>query len=248
MILKMYMKKFCIAFILVLFASSALDSVGAFSAPRQDVTLMPDISEPYNAVSVEGEFRVIYGESSDTLRIVANDRVIQRVECVVENSTLTVRYAEGESVRAIIGGKSPIVYLPANSDISKISLLGSTRLECASAIVQDSLSFEMSGAARVIGEVNSTKLDIHCAGAVNMTLTGSSDEVHIRIDGASRVALGEGFQCREAELDVNGAGLVRISCSEKIYGDISGTSIVKYLGDPQISVRTNGLAGISSMN
>lgn len=241
------MKRFSFSIIIILVYWLFFGSFSASSANRVDVTIYPEVSDSFTAIKVGGEFRVIYSDASDTLKIVANDRVIQNVECIVEDEVLIVRYLEGKSVKAILGGMSPIVYIPANAKIEKVILSGTTHMECSAPIVNENLSFEMSGAARVIGEIKSTKVSIRCAGTVNVTITGSSDIVDIRIDGASRVAMGEGFESKTGNIDINGAGIVRISCSEKITGEISGTSVIKYIGKPEVSITTNGLASVSAV-
>lgn len=241
------MKRFIFSIIVIIVYHLSFCSFAAFSANRVDVTMYPEISEKFTAIKVGGEFRVIYSEASDTLKIIANEKVIQNLECVVEDENLIVRYQGGKSAKAILGGKAPIVYIPANPNIKKIILSGTTRMECSAPIVNENLSFNISGAARVIGEIKSSNVSIHCAGTVNVTITGSSDTVDIRIDGASRVAMGEGFESKTGNIDINGAGVVRLCCTEKITGEISGTSVVKYLGEPKVSIITNGLASVSAV-
>ena len=235
------------AFCAALLTSLAM-SFNANSAQKEDATFIPEITEAYEAVSIGGEFRVIYCSPSDTLKIVAKDKVLNGVECLVEDGTLVVRYREGKAFNTIMGGRSPIVYIPANPDIRSFRLSGTTRMECAHPIVQESLHIKMSGASRVIGEVKTKHLDIYCAGTVNVTLTGSSDTTNIRIDGASRVAVGEGFECNSADLDINGAGIVRINCVGTLSGKIAGSSVVRYLGEPEVKIETNGLASITRID
>ena len=237
------MKKIILAAVTALFGTF----LTTFASPREDVTMTPEISGNYDTVKVGGEFRLVYCEASEPMKIIANDKVIQNIECVVENNALVVRYISGKSVKAIVGGRSPIVYIPANPNIKNITLSGTTHMECTSPIVQDDLSFNLSGASRVTGEVKSSKLSIHCAGTVNVTLTGVADAAHIKMDGASRVALGEGFECNTAEVNINGAGILRISCKEKLSGKIAGTSVVKYIGEPEVAIVTNGLASITAV-
>ena len=237
-----FMKRL-ITLIFFLFGFTAI-----FAANREDVTVYPEISETFNAVKVGGEFRVVYCDAADTLKITANDKVIQNVECVVEDSTLIVRYREGKSVKAILGGRSPIVCIPANPAIERFTLSGTTRMESHTPFVRDSLAIELSGTSRVIGEVRSSALSVRCAGTVNVTLTGSADSVDIRIDGASRVAMGEGFECTRGQIDINGTGFVRLNCKEKLSGEIAGGAVVKYLGKPDVAIVTNGLASISAVD
>lgn len=240
------MKKLLYSIVLGLIVNLLPGPFSAISANRVDVTLYPEISEKYNAVKVGGEFRIMYCNAADTMKIIANDKVIETIECVVEDGTLTVRYKKGKGAKAILGGKSPVVYIPADPRIEKMILSGTTRMTCLVPIVCKNFSLELSGTARAVGEVKTTELSIRCAGTVNVTLTGSSDAVDIRIDGASRVAMGEGFESKNANIDINGAGVVRINCKGKLTGEISGVSVVKYLGDPEVSIITNGLASVTA--
>lgn len=240
------MKKSISKFILTLFC--LFFGSDAFCASREDVAICPEITVPYDAVKVSGEFRVVYCGASDSLKIIANDKVIKNIECVVEEGALTVRYRQGKSLNAIFGGGTPVIFIPAAPDLRSFILAGATRMECKVPIAVDNLSFEMSGASRLVGEVRSAHLSIRCAGAVNATLTGTSDSVSIRIDGASRVAMGEGFECSTASLDINGAGIVRINCKDKLTGEIAGTSVVRYLGKPEVSISTNGVASVAALD
>lgn len=230
-------------FIFTLFAALTIIDADFASAKTKPIK----ITDYFNTVKIGGKFKVIYSVTEDTLKIDAADRVIKNIEFVVEDNQLNVRYKEGESVSAILGGKTPVIYLPVSDDIEKLILAGATTLEIPAPVIQDSLSFDLFGAAKVIGKIHTEGLSIYCAGAVNATITGYSKNVSIKIDGASRVVMGEGFGCEYCNLNINGAGIVRVNCTEKISGQISGTSVVKYLGEPRLTIRKNGLASISPL-
>lgn len=226
----------------------AIFMVSAVICRADDKTIYPEIDPDYFAVIVSGDFRIIHCSEDDTLHIVANEKVLENIECLLDENTLRVRYKEGKGAKAVLSGRSPIIYLPANSYVEKIILEGTTRMECTAPVKADNLTLKLSGTARVIGEVHTQNLQVTCSGTSNVTITGKAESFGIRINGASRVSAAEGFECRTADIDLNGAGVVRINCTEKISGELSGTAVVKYLSSPELAIKTNGLSSIKAMD
>lgn len=222
--------------------------VSAVICRADDKTIYPEIDPEYSAVIVSGDFRIIHCSEDDTLHIVANEKVLENIECLLDENTLRVRYKEGKGAKAVLSGRSPIIYLPASEYVKKIILEGTTHMECTAPLTTDDLAIKLSGTARVIGEVQTQNLQVTCSGTSNVTITGKAESFGICINGASRVSAGEGFECRTANIDVNGAGVVRINCIEKISGELSGTAIVKYLSSPELSIKTNGLSSIKAID
>lgn len=234
------MRRIALAFLAFLAISCAI-------CRAEDKTIYPEINTEYSAVIVSGDFRIIHCPESDTLHIVANEKVLENIECLMDENTLRVRYKDGKGAKAVLSGRSPIIYLPSSENVEKIILEGTTHMECTTPFTAEKFTLKLSGTSRVIGEAKVESLQVTCSGTSNVTITGKADTLGIRINGASRVAACEGFECETAELDVNGAGVVRINCTGKISGNLSGTAAVKYLGSPEISIINNGLSSIKHL-
>ena len=228
-------------------ALTAIFIVSIVICRAEDKTIYPEIRPDYSAVIVSGDFRIIHCPESDTLHIVANEKVLENIECLMDENTLRVRYKEGKEAKAVMSRRSPIIYLHSSKYVKKIILEGTTHMECTTPFTAEKFTLKLSGTSRVIGEAKVESLHVTCSGTSNVTITGKADTLGIRINGASRVAACEGFECETAELDVNGAGVVRINCTGKISGNLSGTAAVKYLGSPEISIINNGLSSIKHL-
>lgn len=218
------------------------------SNAKEDVTITPNIAGKYTTVHVNGDFKIEYRPSTDTLKIVAKDNIAELVECAVVNDTLRINFVSGKAAKAILSAKTPVVYLPHRAEVTKILLAGAARLESEIDVKADSLDFKLSGAARLIAPMDINKLAVYCAGTSNVTLTGHADYFRIRIDGASRVAACEGFECKTADLDINGTGVVRINCTDALKGEVSGVSMVRYLNEPkEKSIKSYGINGVAKI-
>ena len=227
------------------FSASLSVCANASPAPSDnDMTMTPSVSG-YDEVKISGEFRVKYCNPSEVLRIVASRNVLDDVECFVKDNELVVKFIKGQAARAILSGKSPIVYIPASADIEKIELNGACKFECEYPIEGDEFEFEVAGAATIKADVKVRKLDVDCSGAASVTVTGTAEKLDLDISGASKVNAIEGFECTRTEIDMSGSSVVKVNCTEKISGEISGASIVKYHGSPAVSVHTSGVSNIS---
>lgn len=234
------MKRITLAFI-------AFVAVSCGICRAEDKTIYPEIDAEYSAVIVSGDFRIIHCQEGDTLHIVANMKVLENIECLMDENTLRVRYKEGKEAKAVLSGRSPIIYLPSSKYVKKIILEGTTHMECTAPFTAEEFALKLSGTSRVIGKVDVKSLQVTCSGTSNVTITGKADTLEIRINGASRIAACEGFECETADLDINGAGVIRINCTGKISGELSGTSVVKHLGSPELAIIKNGLSSVSSL-
>lgn len=235
--------KYTIATIAVL---SSMLSLGA--KEKEDVTLVPELAGKYTMVHVSGDFRVKYCPEGEPVKIVAKENITDLLECTVVNDTLRFNYVKGKGTKAIMSAKTPVIMLPHNSAVTKILLGGTVHMESEFAIKTDELEFKLSGASRLIAPVDIDNLTVYCAGTSNVTLTGKAENFKIRIDGASRVAACEGFECKVADLDINGTGVVRINCTETLMGQTSGVSVVKYLTEPkELKIKSNGINGVSQI-
>lgn len=215
---------------------------------KEDVTITPEIAGKYTTVHVNGDFKIEYRPSSEALRIVARENIADLVECKLVNDTLRINFASGKAAKAILSAKTPVVYLPHRDEVTKIMLAGAARLESEADIKANKLDFKLSGAARLIAPVDVNQLSVYCAGTSNVTLTGHADYFKIRIDGASRVAACEGFECKTADLDINGTGVVRINCTDALKGEVAGVSMVRYLNEPkEMSIKSNGINAVAKI-
>lgn len=215
---------------------------------KEDVTLTPELAGKYTMVHVNGDFRVKYCPEGEPVKIVAKENITELLECKVVNDTLRFNYVKGKGAKAIVSAKTPVILLPHNSDVTKILLGGTVYMESEAQIKADELEFKLSGASRLIAPVDIDNLVVYCAGTSNVTLTGKADNFKIQIDGASRVAACEGFECKVADVNINGTGIVRINCTDTLMGETSGVSVVKYLTEPkELKVKSNGINGVSKI-
>lgn len=223
-------------------------SLFTLNAKDNDVVVTPELTEHYSVVLLSGDFRAEFRPETDTLKIMMRENIVNLLDCVAANDTLRIKFKDGKGAKAVLSAKAPLIYLPFRPEVKKILLEGTIYLESNIDIKADSLGFKLSGASRLVAPMNVRNLSVFCAGTSNVTMTGYAESLKIRIDGVSRVAACEGFECKNADLDINGSGIVRINCTDRLSGQTSGVSMVRYLNEPkELSVRSNGINGIAKI-
>ena len=102
-----------------------------------------------------------------------------------------------------------------------------------------------SGASDLKLNLESTTLNIASSGAGDIELEGSATDVVFDISGASEISAYQ-FACKNAKINMSGAGSIKINASDNISGKVSGASALYYKGKPSINnLSVSGVAKIS---
>ncbi len=81
-------------------------------------------------------------------------------------------------------------------------------------------------------------------GAASLTLSGASDTLSCKLNGAGTIDAKE-LSAKEADLTINGAGTIRATATDALDAQINGTGTISYYGDPDdISQQINGMGTI----
>lgn len=129
------------------------------------------------------------------------------------------------------------------ADIENIDISGGVQLS-AEGICQKSLAVSAAGAV----EADFTGLDVEVlnisvAGAGEFRLSGKAERLSVKFDGAGDLNAKE-LIAKEADVTVNGAGSVELSCKEKLSAAINGAGNLEYYGSPTTSFSGGGLASV----
>ena len=103
---------------------------------------------------------------------------------------------------------------------------------------------EIDGAFNLVYEnIMTNTLDIELEGAGEFILSGHTDDLDVSIDGAGSI---EAFDllAREASLELNGAGSIQVSVSDKLEASLDGLGSIEYRGNPTVIKEINGLGTI----
>ena len=102
-----------------------------------------------------------------------------------------------------------------------------------------------AGNGRASLDVNN--LSVNVAGASDFTLTGNAEKAYFTLAGAGRIEALE-LQTQTTNVNLAGAGTVRISASEKLTISAGGVGTVEYRGSPTLDISRGGLVSVRNVN
>ena len=194
----------------------------------------------FNSLRVEGYCEIQYNSSPSnivTLEVQPNLREYFSVEVV--NDELVVR-----TTRRINYNSNRIPVLTISTPtLNSVSFSGAGSFIANDKIIADSLSLRMSGAAKIVADLDVNELSLDLSGAGSFELTGSADTVHIFMSGAGDIEALQ-LRTREARIILSGAGTVNIDCTEKLTVNASGMGSIIYRGSPEIDFSRGGMVSI----
>jgi hypothetical protein len=129
---------------------------------------------------------------------------------------------------------------PLELDVSGASFL------TIAAVGAGDTEFDISGASRVDGSLETGDCDIDLSGASAIGLEGSGNDANIDASGASSLRLGN-FPVNNVRIDLSGASQATLNLSGTLDANLSGASHVKYLGEPTLgNIRASGGSTVSA--
>jgi len=197
--------------------------------------------ETFNAVSVGGNYRVIYRQAAtSSLRVEIQENLFEHMQITVENGMLRVRSDVNFNTTA---QNTPRLYV-YTPYLESLSASGAVDASGWDTITAPTFSLSVSGAATVSIPVEVERLYASVSGSSNIALSGTADHADLRAAGVVNIEAGE-LQTKDARIDVSGAGSIIIACSDTLNVVVSGAASVRYIGDPEVTRRVSGAGSVS---
>jgi len=225
--------------LVVLFVVSAVLLGGCAPATAQDAVREARTVEAFTEIgfSVPGTVYLRQG-ASRSVEVVGPEKVLARLETVVEGETLHIRN-ENEDTNWLdwFGGSDKAdarveVYVTAPT-INGLSIAGSGDIVGETPITSGTLELQNAGSGGFDLEVDADELSLSIAGSGDTQLRGRGGTLTVEIAGSGDV---EASALESATVDVSiaGSGDVRVHATDRISAEIMGAGDVQYRGDPAI--------------
>ncbi len=101
--------------------------------------------------------------------------------------------------------------------------------------------FDISGASKATGNLNSENIKFNISGASLVDLTGTGQDIEARLSGASKLDL-ENFIAVNADVNIDGASNGTLNLNGLLNADIQGASRLQYYGQPEMGNISTGIA------
>ena len=227
------------------FSISGCDFDGQTSGSAKTIVSEVRNIDNFNSLELTGNY-VVTLENSDScgIEILADEDIKKMVITEVTNNVLKVN-----TLIAGTGKRYPSVelriYVP---NLKSIKVTSSAKFMCNQPFVFKDLYVESSGALKMNLELKGERLEGIFAGATNLNLRGSVEQVVFDIPGAGKISAYE-LSIKDLSLKLSGASIAEVFVSGKLSVDISGACSVSYKGNPsEVFSNISGLGRIKNAN
>jgi len=178
--------------------------------------------------------------SSYSINVTADDNVIDYVQVSKDGQTLKIRLRRV----AFLG---PVTL---RASVTMPQLRGLTASGASHGTVSDfssteDLDIKVSGASRVTGDITAGNVEFGISGASTIQLEGSADDIDANVSGASRFNL-DAFTVNNADVNFSGASSGTVNLNGRLDANLSGASILWYIGEPtSTDINTSGGSTVS---
>lgn len=172
----------------------------------------------FSAVTVSGPLRLVLQQAEvESLEVTADDNVLRVVESEVRGTRLFLGFAPNTSLTRI------------HEVVCRVTMR----------VVRD---IEASGASRLeISGLDTPGLAVLLSGATLGSASGTVDDLTVDVSGASRWTAGA-LRSRSVTATVSGAGYGLVRAEDSLVANVSGASMLEYLGDPRVNAAVDGVS------
>ena len=204
------------------------------------------------ALSMPGTLHLRQG-TPRSVDVKAPADVLKHVETTVENGTLKIRdeRAPAGFLESLFGGggaetEEEIEAYVTVPTVEGVSLAGAGTVVGETPIEASSLDLRSAGSGDMQLAIRVQELEVESAGASTFDLKGTADEVAVAGAGAGTVEAID-LTTKTAEVEVAGAGDVRLHVTDRLSVDIIGAGDIEHRGSPDIETNIIGSGEVRSV-
>jgi len=196
----------------------------------------------FTKVEQKGSFDVyLSNASSSTVKIEAEENLIDYIETYVDNNTLVIRTKEGFSLKP---DRDIKIYIAA-PHLTDIQSSGAGDI-ISQSLLSDStkMSFEVRGSANIKVEVNAPEIQAEISGSGDMELKGQTRKFSAEVNGSGNIKALD-LKAEDTEIEIKGSGDADVFASSSLNVNVRGSGDVRYKGNaPKV---TNDIKGSGSV-
>lgn len=203
------------------------------------------VVKPFDEISVSGPIKLILRQdSSFKVLIEADSSIIDKVSAEVSGHELNLKL----DAKAYCG-KDSIIVSAGVGDLKKISGEGATRIYTSSTLNVNELALNLSGATRVVMDLNTGKLTTTLKdGAASIDLNGQAGQHKVKSKGAITMNAFT-FITGVYELDLEGTAKMKVNALNDLKIKTSGAVEIFYKGSPKnIEEKQSGTYKLEKVN
>ncbi len=232
--------------IIFIIASIALTSCGLFGervSGNGHITTQQKSVTSFNSVEVHGSMNLLVRQdSSNTVKIEADENLLDLIEVYTDGNTLIVRTRDGYNLAPT---KEIIVYTSA-PEFRSIAVSGSGEVRSDNVLSGNELSLHVSGSGNIAMQVDVPKVESHVSGSGDVMLKGNAKDFQATISGSGNVKCFD-LTTDNTTLHLSGSADAQITVNQKLDIQVSGSGSVKYKGNASVSQHVSGSGSVEKV-
>jgi len=193
----------------------------------------------FSRIDISSDFKVILKQdSSMSLKITADDNLLRYIKTVVRGNMLHI-YTK----KNICDAGPMTIYLGVRN-LDEIKASGAVEIVSDGKINVQDMNFNFSGNTKLTMDLNAAKVTTGISGEADINLKGQASSHDVSISGDGTISALD-FVVGDYDIETSGAGHCEINVLKSLAVHSSGSSEVKYRGNP--SNVTNDKSGASSV-
>jgi hypothetical protein len=172
----------------------------------------------------------------ESLSITGDDNIVPRVETVVEDGTLKIRWVDGRS--GTISYKHLEIVVGARS-IESLSIAGSGQIH-APRLKTSSLRMRLDGSGGAsIDSLEADSVRASIDGSGSLKAAGRADSLDATVSGSGRLSTAR-LETRNAKIALAGSGDAMVWATQTLGARVAGSGNVEYYGKPEVRTTIAG--------
>ncbi len=194
----------------------------------------------FKGVSVGSAFEVeIHTGSVTEVKVEADDNIIKNIETEVSGGVLKIKNKGGFSFQ----NTHMKIYITA-PELNSIKSSGASDVKILDVVKNaGKVSFDVSGAGSINGEVDAPEVFADISGAGNITLSGRTKDYTAEVSGSGDLKTAD-LMSENTAVKVSGAGSAWVHASLLLKINASGAGNVYYKGGARVEQHSSGAATI----
>ncbi len=198
----------------------------------------------FNRIAVHGIGNLIIDQTGqESLKVEAEDNLMDKIVTEVNNGTLSIRYNTGWWP---IWPRKDINYYLTVKDVQEISISGSGSVR-SSNLKTTNLNLVLSGSGKADLKAQVEQLSSQVSGSGDITVSGTAARQSLGIGGSGTYRARD-LASKEASITVSGSGHAVVNATQILNVTISGSGDISYLNSPQINQQISGSGKVVKLN
>lgn len=183
-------------------------------------------------------------EDDKTIKYKIDENLEQYLDISAENGTLRI---DNTSENSLKNKYKEIEFYIGIKTLEQVTVQGGFEIEGNGTFETDNLTFDIEGALNGNLDVKCKAIYCEIKGAIDMTLTGTTDNLDINTEGASDIN-SKNLKANNVNVEVYGVGNLKVYAKNKLNIESYGVLNLVYYGNPTVSKNDNFLSRIKKGN